>query len=129
VLEAMAAAYEGGSELPLAQRLIATMQAGEQTGGDKRGRQSAAMKIVTTEEYAHLDLRVDDHPDPVVELRRLFEEAKREYLPFKQFLPTRSRPAGIYERTLIDRIIKEQAERDRERSGEAGNGPALGELV
>ncbi len=125
----MAEAYEANRRIEFAERLLRALEAGQAAGGDKRGRQSAAMKIVTTEEYAHLDLRVDDHPDPVVELRRLFEEAKRESLPFKQFLPTRSRPAGIYERTLIDRIIKEQAERDRERSGEAGNGPALGELV
>ncbi len=60
-----------------------------------------------------------EHRHPVVELRRLFEEAKREYLPFKQFLPTRSRPAGIYERALIDRIIKDQAEHDKDRKSGA----------
>ena len=111
----MAEAYEVNRGIEFAERLLRALEAGQAAGGDKRGRQSAAMKIVTSEEYPHLDIRVDDHPDPVVELRRLFEESKREYLPFKQFLPTRSRPAGIYDRTLIDRIIKEQAEHDQAR--------------
>ena len=71
VLEAMAAAYEGGSEMPLAQRLIAAMKAGEQAGGDKRGRQSAALLIHGTPEWALVDIRVDDHADPLSELQRL----------------------------------------------------------
>ena len=76
VLEAMAAAYEAGSELPLAQRLVAAMQAGEQAGGDKRGRQSAALLIHGTPDWALLDLRVDDHADPLSELGRLEQLAR-----------------------------------------------------
>ena len=71
VLDAMAAAYEAGTEVPLAQRLIAAMKAGEQAGGDKRGRQSAALLIHGNEEWALLDLRIDDHADPLSELGRL----------------------------------------------------------
>jgi len=112
----MAEAYDANRGIEFAERLLRALEAGQAAGGDKRGRQSAAMKIATTEVYPHLDIRVDDHPDPVVELRRLFEEAKKEYLPFKQFLPSRDRPAGIYERALIDRIIQEQAVRDKERA-------------
>jgi uncharacterized Ntn-hydrolase superfamily protein len=115
----MAEAYEANRGIEFAERLLRALEAGQAAGGDKRGRQSAAMKIATTEVYPYLDLRVDDHPDPVAELRRLFEEAKKEYLPFKQFLPSRGRPAGIYDRALIDRIIQEQAERDRERGTKA----------
>ncbi len=111
----MAEAFEANRGIEFAERLLRALEAGQQAGGDKRGRQSAALKVGTTEEYAHLDIRVDDHPDPVVELRRLFEEAKKEYLPFKQFLPTRTRPAGIYDRAVIDRIVQEQAQRDKER--------------
>ncbi len=111
----MAEAYEANRGIEFAERLLRALEAGQAAGGDKRGRQSAAMKVATTEIYPYLDIRVDDHPDPVVELRRLFEEAKKEYLPFKQFLPSRGRPVGIYDRALIDRIIQEQAERDRER--------------
>jgi hypothetical protein len=61
---------------PFAQRLLASLRAGEAAGGDKRGKQSAALRIHTTEEYPALDLRVDDHPDPLAELARLGRERK-----------------------------------------------------
>jgi uncharacterized Ntn-hydrolase superfamily protein len=76
VLEAMATAYEAGAELPLAQRLVAAMQAGEQAGGDKRGKQSAALLVHGNEYWALLDLRVDDHADPLCELGRLEQLAR-----------------------------------------------------
>ena len=47
------------------------MKAGEAAGGDKRGRQSAALLIHDKQDYPLLDLRVDDHPDPLSELERL----------------------------------------------------------
>jgi uncharacterized Ntn-hydrolase superfamily protein len=115
----MAETYEANRGIEFAERLLRALEAGQAAGGDKRGRQSAALKVSISEEYPHLDIRVDDHPDPVVELRRLFEESKKEYLPFKQFLPTRSRPAGIYDRAVIDRIVAEQAQRDKERRNKA----------
>jgi uncharacterized Ntn-hydrolase superfamily protein len=111
-ITAMAEVYEANRGIEFAERMLRALEAGQAAGGDKRGRQSAALKVVMTEEYPYLDIRVDDHPDPVAELRRLFEEAKKEYLPFKQFLPTRARPAGIYDRALIDRLIQEQARRE-----------------
>ncbi len=91
------------------QEVVDTLLAGDD------GREHRQLHIVDRQGRVAVWIRVDDHPDPVVELRRLFEESKREYLPFKQFLPTRSRPAGIYDRSLIDRIIKEQAEHDQAR--------------
>jgi uncharacterized Ntn-hydrolase superfamily protein len=117
VIEAMAAAYEANLEQPLAERFIRVLEAGQAAGGDKRGRQSAALKIMDTEVYGLIDLRVDDHPDPVAELRRIYEEAKKEYLPFRDFLPSAAKPAGIYNRELIDEIIAKQAENDRVRAG------------
>jgi uncharacterized Ntn-hydrolase superfamily protein len=77
VLEAMIAAYEAGGEQPFALRLMAAMQAAEQAGGDKRGRQSAALLIHGEKDWALTDLRVDDHPDPLAELARL-EQLARE---------------------------------------------------
>ena len=50
---------------------MAAMEAGEAAGGDRRGKQSAAMLLTTTEDFPDLDLRVDDHADPLPELRRL----------------------------------------------------------
>ncbi|MCS6825928.1 MAG: DUF1028 domain-containing protein [Caldilinea sp.] len=113
VIEAMAETYQTNMDQPFAERLIRALEAGQRAGGDKRGRQSAALYIMSTEVYAKLDLRVDDHPDPVAELRRLYEEAKKEFIPFQQFLPTAAQPAGVYDRAIIDRIIAQQAENDR----------------
>ena len=69
-----------------------SLEAGQAAGGDRRGRQSAALRVVSTEPYPYLDLRVDDHPDPVAELRRVYEVAKVELLPFVDALPTRDSP-------------------------------------
>jgi len=77
VLDDTAQAYIGNEKLPLAQRLIAAMRAGEAAGGDKRGKQSAALLIYGDEEWSDLDLRVDDHSDPLGELERL-ERVSRE---------------------------------------------------
>jgi uncharacterized Ntn-hydrolase superfamily protein len=73
VLRATADTFAAGRGRPLAQRLIDAMRAGEAAGGDKRGRQSAALRIQGPEDYAELDLRVDDHADPLAELQRLHD--------------------------------------------------------
>ena len=65
VLDATVAAYAAGAGLPLAERLIAAMEAGERAGGDKRGKQAAALRIHGDEDYPSLDLRVDDHEEPL----------------------------------------------------------------
>ncbi len=61
----------GGGE-DMADRLIAVLEAGQAVGGDARGRQSAAVLVVDRTVIPFVDLRVDDHPDPVAELRRLY---------------------------------------------------------
>jgi uncharacterized Ntn-hydrolase superfamily protein len=77
-VDALAETFEAGSG-PLADRLIDCLAAAETAGGDRRGRQSAALLVVEKEGgYAGLsdtlvDLRVDDHPEPIEELRRLHE--------------------------------------------------------
>ncbi|MGZ6372270.1 MAG: DUF1028 domain-containing protein [Candidatus Limnocylindria bacterium] len=76
---AMAAAYERAvaDGEPLVERLLRAMEAAEAEGGDVRGRQSAAMMIVAAEPQQAawrgrlLDMRIEDHPDPVPELRRI----------------------------------------------------------
>ncbi len=79
VLEAMVAAWEAGADRPLAHRLLDALTAGDSAGGDRRGRQSAALLVVRDGAgYGGLDdiaadLRVDDHPAPVVELARLLD--------------------------------------------------------
>ncbi len=78
VVDAMAAAYDASDpDLPLARRLLAALQAGDEAGGDSRGRQSAALLVVREGagyggfDDVEVDLRVDDHEDPCAELERL----------------------------------------------------------
>ena len=71
-IEAMADAFEATQGL-LADRLLLALEAGQAAGGDKRGRVSAALLVVKDEECPHIDLRVDEHTDPVAELRRIFD--------------------------------------------------------
>jgi uncharacterized Ntn-hydrolase superfamily protein len=114
VIEDTAQSYDTGRELPFAERLIAAMEAGEAAGGDKRGKQAAALLICTTEAYPALDLRVDDHPDPLAELNRLYLKSLERFQPFVACLPSRSRPAGVTDRSAIeDEIQRFQAARAR----------------
>jgi uncharacterized Ntn-hydrolase superfamily protein len=79
VIEAMVAAYRSAAGAPLARRLLAALRAGDGAGGDRRGRQSAALRVWRAGgSYGGgadvaVDLRVDDHPDPVAELGRLVD--------------------------------------------------------
>ena len=91
-VDAMAAAAQASAGQPLHERLMRAMEAGQRAGGDKRGKQSAALKIVDTEDYAWLDLRVDEHAEPVGELRRVLEVAKHQLIPFIEGMPTREDP-------------------------------------
>jgi uncharacterized Ntn-hydrolase superfamily protein len=84
VWDAMYDAYTA-STAPLAERMMAALEAAEAEGGDIRGKQSAAMLVVTGKPTGHswedrvIDLRVDDAPDPIAELRRLLR-IKRAYM-------------------------------------------------
>jgi uncharacterized Ntn-hydrolase superfamily protein len=102
VLDETASAYRANAALPFAQRLIAALKAGEAVGGDKRGKQSAALLIHGSEEWSALDLRVDDHVDPLAELDRLERVSRMHWAPFSQFMPTRANPAGTTDRATID---------------------------
>jgi uncharacterized Ntn-hydrolase superfamily protein len=107
VVEQTAAAYRAADPaLPFAERLMAALEAGEAAGGDKRGKQSAALLIYTTEDYSALDIRVDDHAEPLQELRRLYGKSLERYQPFISCLPSRARPAGITDRAVIESEIE-----------------------
>ena len=77
VVAALADTFEA-TEGPLVERMLAALQAGDEAGGDRRGRQSAAVIVRQTgggygaNNDILIDLRVDDHPDPVTELQRLY---------------------------------------------------------
>ncbi|HKO72363.1 MAG TPA: DUF1028 domain-containing protein [Bradyrhizobium sp.] len=106
VLDDTAQTYVTADNLPFAQRLIAAMRSGEAAGGDKRGKQSAALLIYADEEWSALDLRVDDHADPLTELERLEKVSRERWVHFRQFLPSRNNPAGITDRKIIDASIE-----------------------
>jgi uncharacterized Ntn-hydrolase superfamily protein len=106
VLDDTAKAYVANAALPFAQRLIAALRSGELAGGDKRGKQSAALLIHGSEEWSDLDLRVDDHLDPLAELERLEQVSRERWVHFRKFLPTRENPAGITDRATIDAGIE-----------------------
>ena len=105
VLEAIAASYEASAELPFARRLIAAMQAGDAAGGDTRGRQSAALLVHDQEDYSLLDLRADDHPDPLLEIARLEEIARQGWVHFRRVLPSADNPNGILDGTEMQSRI------------------------
>lgn len=79
VWSAMADAYERAANRPFAERLLAALEAAQESGGDIRGQQSAAILIVAPESSGQVwadrlvDLRVEDHPQPVTELGRLLK--------------------------------------------------------
>ena len=105
VLQATAEAFVASAGRPLAGRLITAMQAGEAAGGDKRGKQSAALLIQGDEDRAELTLRVDDHVDPLTELQRLHAVSLQRFQPFLLCLPGRHDPVGELERDRIEARI------------------------
>jgi uncharacterized Ntn-hydrolase superfamily protein len=94
-VDALAETFERTPGRPLAERLLDSLDAADAAGGDSRGRQSAALLVVERDGgYAGLsdslvDLRVDDHPDPLVELRRIhrLHDALFGRTPRKEWLP------------------------------------------
>jgi uncharacterized Ntn-hydrolase superfamily protein len=93
---AMVDAFTRFATESLAERLMLVLEAGQTAGGDRRGRQSAALVVYGSEDYPLADLRVDEHRDPVAELRRIFEVAKKELFPFLCTLPTKANPRGNF---------------------------------
>ena len=110
VIEATAQAYLRAEGQPLAERLLAAMAAGEAAGGDKRGKQAAALRIHADEDHPQLDIRVDDHAEPIVELKRLYAKSLERYQPFIACLAGRHDPVGLTDREQIEaRIASFQA--------------------
>ena len=93
------------SRKPFAERLIAALEAGEAAGGDKRGKQSAALLVYSGEQYPELSLRVDDHAEPLAELRRLYDKAHERFVPYLKCSPSKARPWGIFDRDVIEQEI------------------------
>ncbi|TMK22378.1 MAG: DUF1028 domain-containing protein [Actinobacteria bacterium] len=118
-VSAMVDSFEATNDLDLGERLLRALEAGQAAGGDKRGRQCSALLVVDREEFPLWDLRVDEHPQPVVELRRIYEIARLQLLPFVEGLPTRINPLG----SLSDEFIEMNLLPPPQRPGGGGSGP------
>lgn len=102
------ACYLDHLDKPFAERLLLAMRAGEEAGGDKRGRQSAALRIHCNLPYPWIDLRADDHADPLTELERLRDVAGDRFLFFAQGMATPDNFSGSPDRAKVDRQVAEQ---------------------
>lgn len=94
------AAWKTNQALTMPDRLMTAMLAGEAAGGDRRGKQSAAMLMVTTEDFPDLNLRVDDHLEPLQELRRLL--AIWTDMPRSGTSPSKANPSGLTDLDAIE---------------------------
>ena len=115
VIEATLDTWNANPNISFGERLIRAMEAGEAAGGDKRGKQAAAMKIFRGQPYADLDLRVDDHADPLREIRRLMLVADERYTIFKTAMPTTDNFSGMIDLRPLDRAIEIVEEERRQR--------------
>jgi uncharacterized Ntn-hydrolase superfamily protein len=94
--------WNTSDDLPMPERLMAAMLAGESAGGDRRGKQSAAMVMVTTEDFPDLNLRVDDHTEPLLELRRLLGIWRVEGVARLGTAPSKASPSGVTDLDAIE---------------------------
>jgi uncharacterized Ntn-hydrolase superfamily protein len=101
VADTLAAFLDGGA-LALPERMVAALQAGQRAGGDARGQQSAALRLFTTEDFADIDIRADDHAAPLDELERLLRIWRRDREPGLASNPRRADPAGLIDLDTID---------------------------
>ena len=118
-ISAMAEAFEASEAEDLAERLLRALEAGNAAGGDKRGKQSAALRVHHREDYPWLDLRVDEHARPVDELRRIAGIARLQLLPFVDGMPKRDQAAG----GLPDEVSQMLLAPPPERPGGGGSAP------
>jgi len=106
VLAATVAAFVAARGRPLGERLLAALAAGDAAGGDKRGKQAAALRLHGDDDYPRLDLRVDDHAEPIDELRRLYDKSFERFQPFVACLASRRDPVGLLHRDEIEARIE-----------------------
>jgi len=88
----------------LPERLLAALDAGQARGGDRRGRQSAAMLLTTTEDFPDLNLRVDDHGEPLAELRRLYAIWRGTWHTRRDWAPSKANPSGLTDLDAIEAV-------------------------
>jgi len=110
---AMVEEFDNNRDLDLELRLLRALEAGDATGADFRGRQSTCLLVYGIEEYPYRSIRVDEHKDPVGELRRIYKICERQLFPLIDMLPTRENPGGTQDvdRPFIQMLLKSPEER------------------
>lgn len=106
VVQDTLAAFVAAEHLTMAERLLHAMEAGEAAGGDARGKQSAALMIASGDPYTDLDIRTDDHADPLGELRRLLAVARERYVKLRRFMAGADHP-GVFDRAVIEAAMRQ----------------------
>jgi uncharacterized Ntn-hydrolase superfamily protein len=114
VVDAAFETYAAGTALPFPRRLVRALKAGEDVGGDKRGKQSAGLLVFGDELWAELDIRVDDHPEPIDELLRLEAVSRERYVHFRKVAPRRADRVGETDWQVIDATISDSIRRAEE---------------
>lgn len=111
VLAAMARAFAERPGAPLDTRLLDALAAGQAAGGDRRGRQSAALMVVGAQAYPRVDLRVDEHPDPVAELARIHAVAAAQLAPFVAGMPRRGAAPAPAPAEVVEMLLRPPPDR------------------
>ncbi|MDA3857668.1 MAG: DUF1028 domain-containing protein [Roseovarius sp.] len=111
VISAMSHAFDADPGLPLEERLLCALEAAQAAGGDKRGRQSAALAVIGEELYRRVDLRVDEHPNPVAELRRVFTVASAQLAPFVAGMTKRGSVASPAPDNVVQTLLRSPPDR------------------
>ncbi len=111
VLQQMERAFAGSAAEELAERLIQALEAGQAVGGDKRGKQSAAVLVYGREDYADVDLRVDENALPVAELRRVWGIFKLQTRPFLEGMARKGQPAQPAPDSVVQMLLRSPPDR------------------
>jgi uncharacterized Ntn-hydrolase superfamily protein len=111
VLGEMQRAFQSAEQEELAERLILALEAGQAVGGDKRGKQSASVLVYGAEDYAEVDLRVDEHPLPVAEPRRVWGIFKLQTRPFLEGMARKGQPAAPAPDSVVEMLLRSPPDR------------------
>ena len=91
--------------------MLQALEAGQAVGGDKRGKQSAALLVYGHEDYADVDLRVDEHALPVAEMRRVWGIFKQQTRPFIQGMARKGQPAQPAPDSVVQMLLRSPPDR------------------
>ncbi len=111
-IDALVQTFEEGSDADLATRLLRALAAGQSAGGDRRGQQSAAVLVYASQDVPYVNLRVDEHERPIVELQRIWGALSSHDRSLALETATRREPRGAEEMRERQRAVREKLRDD-----------------